>query len=102
MWKAASTDVRHDITMVLGEAWRADAGLGIGSPLSAGGSAVLAAWQEELSLRSISPGAKQEIVTRCYIRRWLDGLLVLAAGGLSAEARRYLGLLQSRNFYGTP
>jgi len=100
LWKAADLDVSHNVVLVMGIPYKTLVGLGIGSPLSAGGAALCAAWREELSLRLLADPVRAEIRTKTFIRRWLDDLLVIFTSRMSDAAMDYLRILQDEQFYG--
>ena len=79
-------EVEENVTLVFKKPMRALLGLGIGSPLSAGGAILGACFTEVLHLRSLDLRIRSEILTKTLIRRWLDDLLIVALQRLSAAA----------------
>ena len=62
---------------VLGLACLAETGFNIGLNLADGGATLVAAYREEMFLRSCSPSVRHEILNRCLATRWTDGLVYM-------------------------
>jgi hypothetical protein len=93
-------EVREGISLVFQVPMRAELGLGIGSPLSAGGAIMVACWREREAFVALDRATQQEVMSRVYMKRWLDDLLLVAMRRLSALAAAYVREQKGVYFYG--
>lgn len=93
-------DIEMGIVMVLNTPMRAYTGLNMGSPASAGGASLTAAYKEEVYLRSLAPRIRRELEDRVLIFRWADDLIYVCRVDSKNKFRRIISDLTEKRFYG--
>jgi hypothetical protein len=80
-------DAERGMVVVFQKPLRPERGLLIGSQIAAGGAALVAAYLELLFLKNLAPNVREELLLRCFIKRWLDDILFVIWDRISGRCR---------------
>lgn len=97
---ALSIDTYLSVTNVLGKPFQSPGGLNIGSPIAAGGASLVVAWREYALWCSLDNWIQQEFMSKVFVRRWMDDLLLIHHLTLSPQLRLVILKLTAPYFYG--